>query len=416
MIAYYLRLIGQFYQDMRHQKLRTFLTVFGITWGTIAVILLLAFGVGIEAYSMRAMHGLGTNIVIAGGRTTSKSFKGLNKGRNIAIRSEDARYLLQNIPEMESISPEAERWGVKAKYGRQIRQIHLRAVNPEYGDLRNVFPEMGGRFINQPDFDAKRRVIFLGNELRDQLFGEGSSPEGRTVMLNGSPFTVVGVMMKKIQNNMYSGPDAESGFIPFSTYAAMYDADQCDELLFRARSPEKTQLVIDEMYRLLGKKYTFDPTDKQALWAWNTAEGDKFIYYFFLGFKIFLGAGGFLTLLVGGIGVANIMYIVVRERRREIGVKMALGASPKMILMQFMVETFMIVGLGGVMGFGFSWGVVRLFTTPLLSFTAKYIGVPTINPLVAAITITVIGLIGFAAGFAPARRAARMNPVQALEF
>ena len=110
------------------------------------------------------------------------------------------------------------------------------------------------------------------------------------------------------------------------------------------------------------------------------------------------------------------MYIVVRERRREIGVKMALGASPRMILMQFMVETFMIVGLGGALGFGFSWGVVRLFTTPLLAFATKYIGVPTINPLVAAITITVIGLIGFAAGFAPARRAARMNPVQALEF
>ena len=416
MISYYLRLLGQFYQDMRHQKLRTFLTVFGITWGTIAVILLLAFGVGIEAYSMRAMHGMGTNIVITGGRTTSKSFKGMNKGRNIPIRPEDAHYLLQNIPQMEAISPESERWGVRANYGRQARQIHVRAVYPAYGDLRNVFSEMGGRFLNQPDYDTKRRVIFLGNELRDQLFGEGSNPVGKVVMLNGSPFTVVGVMKKKIQNNMYSGPDSESGFIPYSTYAAMYDADQCDELLFRAKNPALTEHVIDEVYRLMARKYSFDPTDREALWVWNTAEGDKFTYYFFLGFKIFLGAGGFLTLLVGGIGVANIMYIVVRERRREIGVKMALGASPKMILMQFMVETFMIVGLGGALGFGFSWGVVRLFTTPLLEFTARYIGVPTINPLVAAVTITVIGLIGFAAGFAPARRAARMNPVQALEF
>ncbi len=416
MFSYYLRLIGQFYQDMRHQKLRTFLTVFGITWGTIAVILLLAFGVGIEAYSNRAMHGLGTNIVIAGGSATTKSYKGLNKGRNISIRPEDAQYLLQNIPQMEAISPEAERWGVRASYGREARQIHVRAVNPEYGDLRNVFPEAGGRFINKLDYDFRRRVIFLGDELRDQLFGAGSNPVGKTVMLNGSPFTVIGVMKHKIQNNMYSGPDADSGFIPYSTYAAMYDARQCDNLLFRAKNPAWTDHMIDEVYRLMARKYSFDPTDRHAIWVWNTAEGDKFTYYFFLGFKIFLGAGGFLTLLVGGIGVANIMYIVVRERRREIGVKMALGASPRMILMQFMVETFLIVGLGGAMGFGFSWGVVRLFTTPVLAFTNKYIGIPTIDPVVAAITITVIGLIGFAAGFAPARRAARMNPVQALEF
>ena len=236
MISYYLRLLGQFYQDMRHQKLRTFLTVFGITWGTIAVILLLAFGVGIEAYSMRAMHGMGTNIVITGGRTTTKSFKGMNKGRNIAIRPEDAHYLLRAY----------RRWRRSARSPNDGVCGPTMAARPDRftaGGLPGVrrpaqlFLGDGGRFINQPDYDTKRRVIFLGNELRDQLFGEGSNPVGKVVMLNGLPFTVVGVMKKKIQNNMYSGPDSESGFIPFSTYATMYDADQCDELLFRAKTP-----------------------------------------------------------------------------------------------------------------------------------------------------------------------------------
>ena len=111
--------------------------------------------------------------------------KGLNKGRYITIRPEDAEYLLKNIPDMQAISPEKSRWGVRTSYGRQARQIHLRAVNPVYEDLRNIFPEPGGRFIDQPDMDARRRVIFLGNELRDALFGEGSNPVGKIVMLNG---------------------------------------------------------------------------------------------------------------------------------------------------------------------------------------------------------------------------------------
>jgi len=125
---------------------------------------------------------------------------------------------------------------------------------------------------------------------------------------------------------------------------------------------------------------------------------------------------GILTLIVGGIGVANIMYIVVRERRREIGIKMALGATPNNILIQFLMETFLIVSLGGILGFAFSYGVVSLFQLPLLEKITTYVGYPEISPMVSLCALLALGLIGFAAGFAPARRAANMDPIQALEF
>lgn len=416
MISYYLKLIGQFYQDMRHQKLRTFLTVFGITWGTIAVVLLLAFGVGLEAYSMRAMHGMGTNIVIFGGQRTSLSHMGMNKGRQISLREPDISLLRNNVPQIEMISPENNRWGNRIVHGREARSVNLSGVYPDFGRLRNMIPEPGGRFINQPDIDSRRRVVFLGNELRNKLFGTGSNPVGRTVLINKSPFTVVGVLQHKIQNNSYGGRDSEMAYIPFSTYSSMYGDRPLNRIICRAADATDTEEMIEAIRSTLGRRHRFDPEDKEALWLWDTAEGEKFVKYFFLGFRIFLGGGGFLTLLVGGIGVANIMYIVVRERRREIGVKMALGCRPRLIMMQFMIETFMIVGMGGALGFATSWSVVRLFQTPMLTGTAKYIGVPTINPLVAAVTISVIGLIGVAAGMAPARRAANMDPVRALEF
>ncbi|HLA39754.1 MAG TPA: FtsX-like permease family protein, partial [Candidatus Glassbacteria bacterium] len=222
----------------------------------------------------------------------------------------------------------------------------------------------------------------------------------------------------KIQNSSYMGRDRDNAFVPYSTYTNTFSSRrQVNRFICRAKRPIDTPEMTKEIYRVLGRKYKFDPTDKDALWMWDTTEAERFIFYFCLGFQIFLGLGGVMTLLVGGIGVANIMYIVVRERRREIGIKSALGATPATIQMQFMIETFFIVAIGGLTGFAISYGVVSVFQSPLIAGKiAEYVGVPEINPLVAGLAITVLGLIGLAAGWSPARRAANTDPVQALEF
>jgi len=414
-LTYYLRLIGQFYQDMRRQKLRTFLTVLGITWGTVAVVLLLSFGQGLKKQALKSMHGLGTNIVVFGGNKTTKAYRGMGTGRWIGLREEDGLLLKASIPEMEYLSPEVNR-DVTMCYKRERRLVNCSGVYPGYEVIRNIVPDNGSRFINQLDLASKRRVVFIGNELRDKLFGKGSDAVGKIVTINSIPFTVIGIMMDKTQNSAYMGRDKDGAFIPFSTSKEIFGFRNVNRFICRAEKPIHTPLMRIEIYRILGRKHKFDPEDEEALWMWDTTEGEQFMYYFFLGFQIFLALGGSLTLLVGGIGVANIMYVVVRERRRELGIKAALGATPHMILLQFMMETFLIVTLGGITGFILSYGVVGVFSSPMLENLQKYIGIPEINPLVAASAVGVLGLVGFAAGWAPARRAANMEPVQALEF
>ncbi len=416
MITYFFQLIGQFVQDMRRQKLRTFFTVFGITWGTVAVILLLGFGQGLEKEVTKGMRGMGSNIVIFGGRKTTKSFRGLGKGRRIGLREEDANLLRERIPYMDFISPENNRQ-VHVARGRNKRTVNVAGIYPGYGPVRNLWPDAGGRFVNEPDSKLRRRVVFIGDELRDQLFGEGGDAIGKVIMLNSVPFKVVGVMIQKTQNSAYMGRDRGSAFIPFSTYSEIFSGRiSVNRFICRAQRAVDTPRMRKEIYSVLGRKYRFDPTDEQALWMWDTTEGQQFFFYFFLGFQIFMGVGGLLTLLVGGIGVANIMYVVVRERRKEIGIKAALGATPNTILLQFMTETFFIVAIGAVSGFAISYGVVEIFRSPLLEGIHKYVGKPEINPLVASFALIALGLVGFAAGWAPARRAASTDPVQALEF
>ena len=149
---------------------------------------------------------------------------------------------------------------------------------------------------------------------------------------------------------------------------------------------------------------------------WDTTEAEQFFFYFFLALNLLLGLGGVLTLLVGGIGVANIMYVVVRERRRELGIKAALGATPRTILFQFLTETFIVVAIGGITGFLLSIGIIEIYKSPIFENVHQHVGTPVLDPLVTSIVVGVLGLVGFAAGLAPARRAANMDPVQALEF
>ena len=418
MYIYFFKLIGQFFQDMSRQKMRTFFTVFGITWGTVAVVLLLAFGEGLEKQAMKAIHGLGSNIVIWGGGQTTKSYQGLGKGRSVSelIREEDAGLLKSSIPVMELISPEVNQ-SVYVSRGKERANVNIAGVYPSYGQVRNLWPDTGGRWLNELDLSKRRRVVFVGDKLRDRLFGEGSDAVGKLVEVNGVPMMVVGVSIPKIQSSSYMGRDRESAFIPFSTYGATIDSRRTvNRFICRARRAIDTPQMCSEIYRILGNKYKFDPSDDQALWMWDTTVGEQFMFYFFLGLKIFMGVGGVLTLLVGGIGVANIMYVLVRERRREIGIKSALGATPRMIMMQFMIETFFIVVAGGAFGFALSYGIVELFQIPSFSQLREYVGTPVVDTLVALSVVGVLGLVGFAAGWSPARRAAAMDPVKALEF
>lgn len=402
----------QFLRDMRSQKLRTFLTLFGIIWGTAAVVLLLAFGKGLHTQNQKSMHGLGERIVILWGGRTSKPYMGFGRGRGIPLREEDANLLKKEIMQMEGVSPEYSQWNTTMRYNKNKVTQNMVGIYPVFGELRNIYPELGGRFVNLIDLKDKKRVVFIGNKLKEDLFGKEEAI-GKYIFIDNVPFLVVGVMKKKPQDSSYSGRDENKAFIPATTFAAMYGYRYVNDIIFKPKDARQGEFVKKQVYQVLGKKYKFDPEDKEALSMWDTTEMEKFLTYFFLAFRAFLAIIGTFTLIVGGIGVSNIMNIVVEERTKEIGIKMSLGAKKGHILSQFVFETLLITFFGGLIGFLFSTLVVKVF--PLFKLE-EYMGTPEISFSSTLIAVVVLGLVGLISGFFPARRAANLNPVQALKF
>jgi len=402
----------QFLRDMRSQKLRTFLTVFGIIWGTASVVLLLAFGKGLHAQNQKSMHGMGEGIVILWGGRTSKPYMGFGRGRGIGLREEDAILVKKEIRELGGISPEYSKWNTTMRYKKNAVTQNMVGIYPIFGELRNIYPELGGRFIDDIDLKEKKRAVFIGNKLKEDLFGTEEAV-GKYIFIDNVPFLVVGVMQKKSQDSNYSGRDENKAFISAATFSAMHGDKYVDDIIFKPKDPRQSELVKKKVYQVLGAKHKFDPEDKEALMMWDTSEFQKFLTYFFLAFRAFLAIIGTFTLIVGGIGVSNIMNIVVEERTKEIGIKMSLGAKKRHVLAQFIFETLMITFVGGLIGFMFAFMVVKIF--PFFKLE-EYMGIPEISFSTALIAVGVLGLVGLISGFFPARRAANLNPVQALKF
>jgi len=407
--------LRQLYRDLRNEKLRTFLTIFGIVWGTVAISLMLAFGTGLHKQLVKNTAGLGDRIVILWPGLTSIPYEGLGKGRRLRVADEDLAAIRGEVPGLRRMSGEYMN-SMRLDYGTKTVSVDISGITAEFGEMRNLIPQMGGRFINPIDDGTQRRVVFLGDELKTNVFGEADAI-GKVVLLNQSPFLVVGVLQKKGQDSSYSGRDKEKAFIPSSTYRALTGEKYVDNVVLQAASAGETKAVIERIRTAFGNRLRFDKDDKEALSVWDTTEQFKFFDIFMLSFNAFLGIIGVLTLIVGGIGVSNIMNVIVEERTREIGVKMALGAKQRWILTQFLLETLLVTALGGAIGFAISYGLCWIFPrTPLTAGAIEYIGAPELSPIVAILTATALGIVGLIAGYFPAREASRMDPVVAMKL
>ena len=405
-----LSFLRQMLQDVKHQKMRTLLTLFGITWGTVSVALLVSFGEALEKRIRKNQRGLGENIVIAWPARTALPFEGLGKGRKLRVSEDDIQALRREIPEAV-FSGEYER--EKSSFRRERVRLtpQMSANTPIFAVMRNIVPAAGGRYLNDVDIDRRRRVIFLGDKLKQDLFHDEDAV-GKTVMIDNTPFLVIGVMEKKAQDSSYSGRDQDKAFVPESTYRGLFTERYVDNFIFQAKDAAMVPDVTRKVYEVLGRRLKFDPKDKEAIGMWDTTEGEKFFRVFFGVFRAFLAVIGSFTLIVGGIGVSNIMYVVVEERTREIGVKLAVGAKPRFILGQFLVETMTLTAVGGVLGFLMTLAVIAVFPAQL----DEYVGTPEASAVVILTTAALLGVIGLAAGYFPARRASQLDPVVALKL
>ena len=408
MIAIFFRNLAR---DLMRQPLRTILTLSGVIWGTFSVILLIAFGESVGKAQKKRFHGMGEGIVLMFPSRTTLPYKGFQKGKPIRITPEQVEGISDKVSDIEIISPEFVR-SCRMRYERREFLNTVRGINPHFALMRNIIPDKG-RFINPLDMKERRRVCLIGDVLATDLFTT-IDPLGKSIFIEGVPFTVIGVMAKKLQSSNYNGNrDERCAFIPWTTYSALYGAKYVSNIIFRPldynRSAEATQGIKNHLSKLIG----FDPQDPDAIGVWDTLEMEKSFQIFFAAFNIFLGVIGSFTLLVGGVGVASIMMVVVEERSREIGVKLAVGARRRTILFQFFSESLTIMLIGGLVGFAFSGVVVKLVQSMPVSVT-EFLGTPQISPLVTVSSISILLIIGTIAGFIPARNAASTNPITAL--
>ena len=411
-------LLKLFWHEHRKRRKKTALITFAITWGTLSILLLMSFGRGLSNQFRISFKGLGDNLIMIGGGQTSKEYQGLPKGRRIQIFFDDIDLLRRQIPEIAIISPESfNNETIRYRASETNRTVH--GTFPEFARMRTQIADMGGRFIDADDEKNSRRVAFLGWQVASTLFRK-ENPVGREIYINRTPFTVVGVMKKKLQDSMYNGPDSEQVYIPFSTYAQINTQRYLDQIHIQPVNREANLLIDNRVRDILGRKYRFDREDEYAVRVWNTIKNSEDSRKIFTGIEIFLGLIGYLTMLIAAVGVTNLMYAIVKERTREIGVKMALGAKRRHIVLQFFLETLFIFSKGITWGALISFNIVSLVRTIPIRYEdfgiQSYLLRPDFSADILLAFLLIMGALVFFSGIFPAMRASKMNPVESLRY
>jgi putative ABC transport system permease protein len=410
-------LIGDVFRTLWAHKLRTFLTMFGIAWGIVSIVLMVAAGEGLRKGQEEQTRNLGKDIMIVFHGRTSLQAGGARAGKLVNWDEADVPVVTAESPDCEYVIPELEQGTVKIHSNYNNAAFMVTGSFPPFGDIRSL-PVAQGRFYTWDDENQGNRVAFIGSDAVKQLF-PGRNAMGENVYLNDMPYRVIGVMATKKQDSSYDGWDVNKVFIPFSAMRRDFPnkppgvATNFDQFLVTPKSVEHHQACKTEIRKALGRLHRFDPNDKEACPIWDTVEDAKAFRRMTDGMKYFLGAVGFVTLFLGGLGVMNVMMVAVRERTREIGVRKALGAPAQTILKQFFFEALLIACVSGAAGLGVAYGICALVNMlPMPDFFAGLI--PTWKTGLLATVL--LGGIAVMASLYPARKAAAVDPIEALRF
>jgi putative ABC transport system permease protein len=405
---------------LRAHKMRSFLTMFGIVWGIASVIILVGLGLGFSKDQKKRMETLGKDLVIMWGGRTSAQIGGLAAGRKITLTIDDARLIRNECYLVKLVSPELQRNVPEVSpYNSAARQIS--GVWPSFQSFRSLILSEG-RLMTEEDENNQNRVVILGWNAARQLY-PGQPAIGTTLIIARYPYTVIGVLAEKKQNSNYSGPDNDMLYVPYSSMARDFPPPPAkgepiikgylSDIVMEVSDPEEHEKAVMQVRRTLGRLHHFDPTDKDALFIWDTMQGSKILARIFGVITIFFGCVAVVTLALGGIGVMNIMLVAVTERTREIGILRAVGATKADIVNQFFAESAVITVLSGLLGYLFGVGIcVVMAHVPL----PEIVPAPIVSPAAVITSLITLSFITVSAGMYPARRAAEMDPVECLRY
>ncbi|MDE6556348.1 MAG: ABC transporter permease [Duncaniella sp.] len=390
---------------LSQNKTRTFLTGFGIFWGTAMLALLLGGSDLLKKLMSRNFEGFATNVAVAFPGRTSKSYAGFNKGMPLDLNLTDITNIRTAIPEIEHSSAVNILWA-NAVYGQKKSSAQLNGVEPGYSKIFSPII-YAGRFINEADDANARKVCVVGRKVADEIFGS-SEALGKEIELNGIYYKVVGTVGQTSEINIGGAPMDECVFIPYQSMRSSYNLGNKVNLFMMTIKPGHSPGEYENLIRrLVARNHPIAPDDRAALGFFDISEQFKMVENIFTGITLlalFVGVG---TLLSGVIGIGNIMWIIVRERTHEIGIRRAIGAKPRDIIVQILSESMVLTTVAGIAGI--------VFASLILGAVQHLTGIAAQLPFTTAMAILVTFLVlGTAAGIIPAFKAMQIKPIEAL--
>lgn len=410
--------IREIVQDLFYEKTRIALTILAIAWGTFAIAIMLAIGEGLRLNFARTMANTGEKLLTITSGVTSKNYRGMSSNEQLKLTKHDMD-AIAILPNVTGVTPQYKFNPQLRYHDRNIYYADFYAVTPEYASIHRVQVGPTQRFISAFDLKQRSCVVVVGARTADKLFAPEQNPVGDTIYIDNRPFTIIGVMQKKPQMHFAERPDDELNWIPASTYELLNNPQQIDVIEVSYRDLKLLPQTKTTIQKVIALNHGTDPDDPGIVKFFSLEKEQKETNKFFIGMQIFLGIVGSLTLLIAGVGIANVMYASVARATRQIGLQMALGATTKHILLHYISESLVATVIGGIIGIIITMLAVYLIRLiPMQGMLIEQIGKPKpiLSFLVFVIVIVVLGIVGFVAGLFPALKATKVDPVEALAY
>jgi putative ABC transport system permease protein len=403
-----LTIIRQALDTMRLHRRWAALTMFGIVWGTASVVLLVGWGIGVHGMVDRGMQKIGKNLVYVLPGRVGEDLSPADERRVLTFDLDDVEAVRASARRAELVTGELLQW-MYARYQATGKNVDVRGVEPVMRELRGV-TLAAGRFIMPEDLRLRRRVAVIGQTARERLLGPRPAI-GARLNLNGQSFEVVGLLDRVgTQLSRNRTETDEQIWIPITTAQTLTGRDHVDVLLTRPKERRLNDDLKREVRSILARRLHVSPADEEAVFIVSMVDILSGFDSVFAALNVFLIVLATGTLFIGGIGVMNMMLVSVNERRREIGLRRAVGALRRDVVMQFLIETLTITLVGGFTGL-----LLGLVACALLGQLPKdVVPVPVIAPQVVALALAITTVVGVLSGGMPAWRAASVDPAESL--